>query len=178
MGHSISLALAASGLVRVSSRPIEVGIAVSILVSAIHVLRPLFPKREAGIVGFFGLIHGLAFATILEQLGLGQWQFVAGLAGFNLGIEAMQLIVVAAIAPSLVLLSRTPAYTVLRVAGALFAAFAATGWILERTLNLQSFVDALLSRIAQHGVWISATLFLISVICWSVRKTKFEEIVE
>src|SRR5271165_3502823 len=65
IGHSITLALAAFGIVRVPSRPIEVLIAVSILVSAIHALRPIFPGKEAGIAAYFGLIHGLAFAATL-----------------------------------------------------------------------------------------------------------------
>ena len=53
------------------SAPIEVLIAVSILVSALHALRPIFPGREAWVAAFFGLIHGLAFATTLAELGLG-----------------------------------------------------------------------------------------------------------
>src|SRR5206468_3636291 len=123
IGHSITLALATLGLVRVPSRPIEVLIAVSILVSAIHALRPLFPGKEAGIAAFFGLIHGLAFAATLGELGLGRWERVAGILAFNLGIETMQLVVVAVTMPSLVLMSRTRAYPFLRIGGALFAAF-------------------------------------------------------
>lgn len=73
IGHSITLALAAFGLVRVPSRPIEVLIAVSILLSAIHALRSIFPGKEAGIAAFFGLIHGLAFASTLSELGLERW---------------------------------------------------------------------------------------------------------
>ena len=46
----------------------------------------------------------------------------------------MQLIVVAATMPSLVLLSRTRAYPVLRIGGGLFAGCASTGWIIERLL--------------------------------------------
>ena len=69
LGHSITLALAAFGIVRVPSRPIEVLIAVSILVSAIHALRPIFPGKEAAIAAFFGLIHGLAFAATLSRTG-------------------------------------------------------------------------------------------------------------
>jgi hypothetical protein len=110
LGHSITLAAAALGLVQVPSQPIEVLIAISILVSAAHAFRPLFPRREAAIAAFFGLIHGLAFAATLNQLGLGRWERVAGILAFNLGIETMQLIVVAAIMPSLVLISRTRAY--------------------------------------------------------------------
>jgi HupE / UreJ protein len=47
VGHSITLALAALGLVRVPTRPVEVLIALSIILSAVHALRPLFPGREA-----------------------------------------------------------------------------------------------------------------------------------
>jgi hypothetical protein len=82
----------------------------SILVSAIHALRPLFPGKEAAIAAFFGLIHGLAFAATLNQLGLGRWQRVGGILAFNLGIETMQLIVVAVTLPSLILMSRTRAW--------------------------------------------------------------------
>ncbi|HEV2380751.1 MAG TPA: HupE/UreJ family protein [Terriglobia bacterium] len=61
--------LAALGFVRVPSRPIEVLIAVSILVSAIHALRPLFPGKEAGIAAFFGLIHGLGVCRHPGRIG-------------------------------------------------------------------------------------------------------------
>jgi HupE / UreJ protein len=65
-------------------------------------------------------------------LGLGRWQRVAGILGFNLGIETMQMIVVAVTMPSLVLLSRLRAYAVVRIGGALFAGVASVGWIIER----------------------------------------------
>ena len=81
LGHSITLALAALGAVRVPSRPVEVLIAVSILVSAVHALRPLFPGREAAIAAFFGLVHGLAFAATLGELGLGWWERVTACSG-------------------------------------------------------------------------------------------------
>ena len=166
IGHSITLALAALGLVRVPSRPIEVLIALSILLSAIHALRPLFPGREALIAAFFGLIHGLAFAATLEQLGLGRWERVAGILAFNLGIETMQLIVVAATIPSLVLMSRTRAYPFLRIGGALFAGVASLGWIAERLLGVRNPVDVVVNSVARHGVSIAVGLFLLSIVCW------------
>jgi HupE / UreJ protein len=169
LGHSITLALAALSVVQVPSRPIEVLIAVSILVSAIHALRPVFPGREAAIAAFFGLVHGLAFATTLGQLGLEGWDRVTGLLGFNLGIETMQLIVVAATMPSLILLSRTRAYGPLRIGGALFATLAAAGWVIERLLNARSAIDPLLESIARHGPWIAGALFLISLPGWLLR---------
>ena len=141
-------------------------IAVSILVSAAHALRPLFPGREAGIAGFFGLIHGLAFATTLGQLGLGRWERIASILGFNMGIETMQLLVVAATLPSLVLLSRTRAYSTLRIGGALFAGFASLGWMTERLLDVHNSVDLVVDSVAHHAVWIAGVLFLISLGCW------------
>jgi len=170
VGHSITLALAAFGVVHLPGRPIEVLIAVSILVSAVHALRPIFPGREAGIAAFFGLTHGLAFASTLNQLGLGWAQRLAGVLAFNLGIEAMQMAVVAATLPSLLLLSRTRAYPVLRIAGALFAAAASAGWIVERTLGLQSAVDAVVGQLAQRAGWIASALFLLSLLCWGWQK--------
>jgi hypothetical protein len=166
LGHSITLALATFELIRVADRPIEVLIAVSILVSAAHALRPFFPGREAVIAAFFGLIHGLAFATTLGQLGLGGWVRVAGIFGFNLGIETMQLIVVAAIMPSLVLMSQTRTYSFLRIAGALFAAFAAAGWISERLLGVHNSVDVIVDNVAHHAVGIAGAFYLTSVVSW------------
>jgi HupE / UreJ protein len=171
LGHSITLALAAFGLVRLPSRPIEVLIAVSILASAVHALRPIFPGREAGIAAFFGLIHGLAFASTLSELGLGRWERLAGILSFNLGIETMQLAVVAATLPSLILVSRTRAYPWLRVSGALFAGAASAGWIVERVLGTQSSVDKVVNELAHHSVWIAGGLFLLSVICWTNDST-------
>ncbi len=136
LGHSLTLALAALGVVRVPARPVEVLIAVSVFVSAVHALRPLFPGREARLAAFFGLIHGLAFATTLADLGLVRWQRVWSILAFNLGIETMQLIAVAAVMPALLLLSRTPTYSFLRIGGALFAGFTSLAWITERWLNL------------------------------------------
>jgi hypothetical protein len=168
-GHSITLAFAALGLVRVPSRPIEVLIALSILVSAAHALRPLFPGREAAIAAFFGLIHGLAFAATLGELGLGLWERVGSVLAFNLGIETMQLIVVASVMPSLVLMSRTRAYPVLRIGGALFAGLASLGWMADRLLGIHTSVDAVVDGVAHCGAWIAGGLFLTSVAYWVLR---------
>ena len=83
----------------------------------------------------------------------------------------MQLVVVAATMPSLVLLSRTRAYSFLRIAGAFFAGFASMGWIAERLLGVHTSVDVVVDSVARHAVWIAAILFLISLVCWSLRDT-------
>lgn len=169
VGHSITLALGATGLVSLPDRVVEVLIAFSILISAAHALRPLFPGREPMIAAGFGLIHGLAFATTLQHLGVSPWQRLASILGFNLGIETMQLVVVAAILPSLIILSRTPAYNVFRLTGALFAGFASLGWIVERLFGVPGFVDVLVDRVAHRGAWMAASLLVISIIVWLLQ---------
>jgi hypothetical protein len=135
VGHSLTLVAAATGALRVPSAPVEALIAASILVSAVHALRPVFRGREALIAGGFGLVHGLAFASVLADFGFDSWALALSVLGFNLGIEAMQLAVVALLMPWLAILSRTAAYPAIRVAGAGFGAVAAGGWLVERTLG-------------------------------------------
>lgn len=170
LGHSTTLALAGMGVVRVPGNPVEVLIALSILISALHALRPLFPGREAVIAGFFGLIHGLAFANVLDQLGFSGWGRVTSLLGFNLGIEAVQLIVIAATLPSLLMLSRTRAYGLLRIGGALFAGLAALAWIVERLLGFETPVDQVVGAVAAHAPWLAAILFAVSLACWPLLR--------
>jgi len=170
LGHSMTLALAAFGFAVLPSRPVEVLIAVSVFVSAIHAIRPLFPGREPAIAAFFGLVHGLAFAATLGQLGLHRWARLGNVFAFNVGIESMQLVVVAAILPSLLLLSRTRLYSWFRVAGACFAAIASAGWILERALNVGGPVDFVVDAVAHRAVWFAGGLFLASMLCWQLQK--------
>ncbi len=158
-GHSLTLALAASGIARVPGKPIEVLIAVSILVSAVHAARPLFPGREAYIAGGFGLIHGLAFASTLAELGLHRWERLASILAFNIGIEAMQLIVVLCVMPSLVLLSHTRVYTPFRLLSAGFAGAAALGWMLERISGRTLAVDRVVDGPARHSALLAALFF-------------------
>jgi hypothetical protein len=165
IGHSLTLTVAAMNLIHVPSRPVEVLIALSILVSAAHALRPLFPGKEAWIAAFFGLIHGLAFASTLDRLGLSRWDRVAGILSFNLGIEAMQLLVVAMVLPSLLVLSRTSAYTRFRFVGATLACIASAMWIAERLFLVHTHVDAVVDLVAHRGLVCAGILLAASLAC-------------
>src|SRR6201996_8655009 len=104
IGHSITLALSALGLVHFATRWIEFLIPLTIVATAINNLfqRPTqvdHPSRLPLIYFFalfFGLIHGLAFANSLLSL-IGGENVVVPLLAFNLGVEAAQLLVVAII---------------------------------------------------------------------------------
>lgn len=164
VGHSITLIAGTLGWLRLSSQPVETLIALSIFVSAIHALRPWFAGREPVIAAAFGLVHGLAFATVLAEFGLGPWRMALCILGFNLGIELMQLAIVAVTVPWLVLLSRTPVYTPVRVAGACFGAAAAIGWMAERALNWPNPVGLMVDAVAHRAVWVAAMLACLSLL--------------
>jgi HupE / UreJ protein len=104
VGHSITLVLSARGWVTAPTRPVEVLVALSIAAGAVHASRPLFRHGEAMIAGGFGLVHGLAFAGLLDDYGLGTNSWRA-LAGFNLGVELAQLATVVSVFPSLWMLA-------------------------------------------------------------------------
>jgi hypothetical protein len=117
---------------RLPSQPVEILIAVSILVSAIHAIRPIFPGQETWVAAGFGLIHRLVFAGTLANLQLDAGPMALSIPGFNLGIELMQLCIILLVVPWLMLLSRTPTYPTVRLAGASLAGMVALAWIVER----------------------------------------------
>lgn len=134
VGHSAALATVVIASPTLPTRLIESAIAASVLVGAIHALRPLFPAREAAIAAVFGLVHGLAFGAALRGYGFDRWTLAVGLGGFNLGIEAMQLAIVGVLLPVLLVLRTTRLYTPLRVLGACAGACAALIWLSERVV--------------------------------------------
>jgi len=131
-GHSIALAVSAVSRVELPAQPVEAFIALSIVISAVHAIRPLFPGREALVAGVFGLGHGMAFAFTLAEMRLSTGQLVIGLLGFNLGIELVQLGLVAVALPLLLAVARSRIRAPLRVGGAAVTAVAAAGWLADR----------------------------------------------
>ena len=118
VGHSLTLIASALGWVSAPGTPVEVLIAASVGVAAVHAVRPLARRREVLIAGGFGLVHGLAFAGILTDLGLDGSASLLALLAFNVGVELAQLLTVALVFPSLYLVSRTCWYPALRLGGA------------------------------------------------------------
>jgi hydrogenase/urease accessory protein HupE len=96
VAHSMTLALALYGLVTLPAAIVEPLIALSIVYVAVENLRTrtLTPARIA-LVFAFGLLHGLGFAGVLTGLSLPRADFALGLFGFNAGVEAGQLTVIA-----------------------------------------------------------------------------------
>ena len=131
VAHSVTLALATLGVVRVPSRPVEAAIALSIVVLAVELadrarrgrapegglagatLRDSLAARRPWIVAFaFGLLHGLGFAGALAEVGLPEGDIPLALFLFNVGVELGQVafvaLVLAIIAAGRQLVSRRP----------------------------------------------------------------------
>ena len=103
LAHSITLAGATLGWLRLPSAPVEVVIALSIVFLAYELSKP--PERRdpvaerfPAVVSFgFGLIHGLGFAGALHEIGLPQDDVPLALLSFNVGVELGQLVFIAAV---------------------------------------------------------------------------------
>jgi hypothetical protein len=163
VGHSITLVLGALGWAHLPSTVVESAITFSILVSAVHALVPIFRGREVFIAGGFGLVHGLAFAATLAEFGLDPWTLASSVLGFNLGIEAFQLLVILVAMPWLVLLARSRAYGPFRIAGAALTGIATTAWFGERAFGWNNPVAPLVEGIASRALWVLAGVVVLTV---------------
>ncbi|QES88157.1 HupE/UreJ family protein [Rhizosphaericola mali] len=170
IGHSITLLLGAAGWFIAPSQIIEILIAVSILISAIHAITPLFPGKEFFISGGFGLIHGMAFASVLSEMNLSGSSLALSILGFNIGIEVMQLLVVLIVFPWLILLSRTKHYKYFRIAGAVLAITSSIAWILERSTGTPNFLTEFIANEYTHAIWLIIALAVSSIALYYLNK--------
>jgi hydrogenase/urease accessory protein HupE len=114
IAHSVTLALATLGVVHVPGPPVEAIIALSIVFVASEILRARrgrvgLAERWPWTVAFaFGLLHGLGFAGALSEVGLPQQAIPLALLFFNIGVEAGQLLFIAAVASAWAVVRRLP----------------------------------------------------------------------
>lgn len=173
IGHSLTLLAGAVGVLRLPSQPIEVLIAISILVSAIHAIRPIFPNREMYVAAGFGLIHGLAFANTLSDLDLDTKAMTLSILGFNIGIEIQQLFVVALTVPSLILLSKQPkVYDIVRIGSSILAGIAAIAWVFQRISGKSSFITEGVENVFVYSRWLILGLAILTVGSYFLNKKK------
>jgi hypothetical protein len=139
IAHSLTLAAASLGWIRLPGRLVESVIAASILYTVIeNVVRPDARHRFAMTFGF-GLVHGLGFASVLEER-LPPGGVLGPLLGFNLGVELGQLAIVAVAIPVLAGLARVVGsdhYRRFILAGAAVPlGLIATKWLIERAFGM------------------------------------------
>ena len=138
VAHSISLAIAVTGLWLPPSSIIEPAIAATIVLAALDNIVPLLGKRRVAVTFAFGLVHGFGFAGALTELELSKGAMAWALLRFNLGIELGQLAIVAVALSLLFALRRWRAYPawVLRVGSAAAIVMGAL-WFAERVADVK-----------------------------------------
>lgn len=136
--HSLTLALAALGALRLPQAPVEACIALSLVVLARALATGARPSSAAAwrLAGACGLLHGLGFAGALAEVGLPDGALVPALLAFNAGVELGQLVAAVAVLALAALaraaLPRAPTWLAAAPAHALGAV--AVAWTIERTL--------------------------------------------
>lgn len=135
LGHSLTLSLAALGLVMPSPRLIEPAIALSIIfVGADNLVRGAGRDVRAWVALAFGLVHGFGFANVLREFGLPAQALGWSLFSFNLGVEIGQLAIVLLVASALEVIRRRDQTLGRRVAwaGSIVVIVAGAYWFVER----------------------------------------------
>lgn len=137
VAHSLTLTLATIDLVRVPSRVVEPLIALSIVYVGLENVLGGAPRRRWLLAFGFGLVHGLGFASVLRELGIGAdgGGVVVPLLAFNVGVELGQVGIALLVVPLLERVRRLPwAFPRLVAACSVLVTAAGTYWLVARTL--------------------------------------------
>lgn len=141
IAHTITLSLAALGVISLPGWIIESIIAFSIGLAAFHNIKPIFKGRDWVIAFVFGLFHGFGFASVLGDIGLQDEFLVYSLLGFNIGVEIGQLVIIAFIFPVLYLIRKMKLYPKILIGGSIFLIIASIYWIVERVFDVNLGVE-------------------------------------
>ncbi|HZX89031.1 MAG TPA: HupE/UreJ family protein [Rudaea sp.] len=136
VSHTITLTMAALGVVSLPSRLVESGIALSVMLAALNNIWPQVTRRVWLLAFGFGLVHGFGFASVLADLGLPRDALALSLAGFNIGVEIGQLSVVLLVVPLIFLFRARPFYRpAVLVGGSSVITLVATVWLFGRVFG-------------------------------------------
>lgn len=141
VGHGVSVALTALTPFSAPGPPVELGIALTLVVLALRILQederglpPWTASQAAALCVGFGLLHGLGLAGAFLETGIAREGIAWAMIGFNLGVEAGQLLIVAVVLALEPLLVRAFGEPRTRLAVAYLVGVAATYWAIERVL--------------------------------------------
>lgn len=136
IAHSMTFLLAGVGLVELPAAIVEPAIALSIVAAAVAALsrREVSARLRMPVVFAFGLLHGLGFASALGIDEAWSWGLLWSLLAFNVGIEVVQLVIIAVAFPLLVLLRRTAAGCPTTLAAGIVVGVVGLLWFVERLI--------------------------------------------
>jgi len=135
VAHSITLALSMKNIVVVPGPIVEPIIALSIVFVAVeNILISQLKAWRILLVFLFGLIHGMGFASALNEIGLPNGKFFTSILSFNLGVELGQMAVIAAVFVLFIIPFKNKPWYRKRIVYGLSASIAlvAAYWVVER----------------------------------------------
>jgi hypothetical protein len=133
VAHSITLALAVTGTVKLPIQPIEIAIAASIAVAGAVNLVPRLSRLRLPLAFGFGFVHGFGFANALNEINTGGSSLLPLLGGFNIGVELAQLGIVMAVLPLIYSMRATRWYAgAVLPLGSCALGMAGVVWLLQR----------------------------------------------
>ena len=138
VAHSITLALAALGIVQIQGVLVESLIALSIIWIAIENCVLKKPSKWRYLIVFsFGLLHGLGFASVLSKYGLPKDNFISLLFSFNIGVEIGQITIlgIAFLFFSLIFKQSWKSDKI-KIPASIIIGFIGLFWFIERVFNL------------------------------------------
>ncbi|MES2966505.1 MAG: HupE/UreJ family protein [Patescibacteria group bacterium] len=142
IAHSLTLILAGTGTLVLSSAIVEPVIALSIAVVAIvttffgHVRVMAHQWAKTALVFFFGLFHGLGFAGLLTEISVPKETLLSSLLAFNIGIELGQLLIIVIALPVLLYCKQKTWYPRAVKIVAIIISVIAIVWFFERLVAL------------------------------------------
>jgi hypothetical protein len=137
LAHSVTLGLSAFGVLAPDPGLVEVAIALSVLLAALNTVFPVVTEGRWVLAFGLGLLHGFGFVSALTDLGASGGSLAVSLLGFNLGVEAGQLVVVALFVPLVFVVRRARWYArVAMPAGGVVLVLLASWWTVERVAGL------------------------------------------
>jgi len=138
IAHSITLSLAALGVVTLPSRLVESAIALSVVLAALNNVYPILREDRWAAAFLLGLMHGFGFSSTLMDLDLPRANLVLTLFGFNLGVELGQISIVAIFVPLTFAMRKTQAYRRwILVVGSIAVLVLASIWLVERVFEVK-----------------------------------------
>lgn len=135
LAHSLTLTLAALGIVTLPSKLVEILIAASVVTAALNNLLP-FARAHGWMIAFsLGLLHGFGFSAALTDAGLSGRSLLATLFGFNVGVEMGQLAIVALFVPLAFAARNSWAYRrVVLIGGSAAIVGVSLVWLIQRVM--------------------------------------------
>jgi hydrogenase/urease accessory protein HupE len=142
IAHSITLIMAATGVLTIPIAPVEAVIALSIIFLSVEITKQrehsLTLRYPVVVSSSFGLLHGFGFASVLADIGLPGEEKVSALLSFNIGVEIGQLLFVATLLVCFVSLKQLiPSFSLRRIRYLVSYGCGTTAsyWLLQRLLN-------------------------------------------